>query len=101
MKIYITGEVGPINDYSTIRNEPVFLIKVYLPNDANPLDYIWDGAEAVYKVFIPPETEITEIEKLQQENKELKKGLEEANERQDMTDAAMLELADVVFGGGE
>lgn len=94
MKIYITGEQGPINDYSTIRSEPSFVVKVYLPDDSNPLDYVWNGNEAVYDEFVPEKPALTEIEQLQQENKELK-------ERQDMTDAAMLELADVVFGGGE
>ncbi|MFS7423755.1 hypothetical protein AB6878_12670 [Carnobacterium maltaromaticum] len=100
MKIYIVKNTQRITDYSTIKNGS-FSIEVNLPEDSNPINFIWNGSEAVFDEFIPPEVELTEIEQLQKENELLKKGLEEANERQDMTDAAMLELADVVFGGGE
>lgn len=101
MEIYITGEIGRIVDYSSMKSRPSFLRKVMLPDEANPLNYIWDGNDIVYDEYFPPKAELSEIEQLQKENELLKKGLEEAKERQDMTDAAMLELADIVLGGGE
>lgn len=93
MKIYIVQNTQRITDYSTIKNGS-FSIEVNLPDDSNPLDYVWNGSEAVYDQFVPEKPELTEIEQLQLENKELKKG-------QESLEATVLELADVVFGGGE
>lgn len=93
MKIYIVKNTQRITDYSTIKNGS-FSIEVNLPDDSNPLDYVWNGSEAVYDEFVPEKPELTEIEQLQLENKELKKG-------QESLEATVLELADVVFGGGE
>jgi hypothetical protein len=93
MEIYITGEVGRIVDYSEARSKPSFMRKVTLPDGANPSDYVWDGKDIVYDEFVPPQAELTEIEQLQLENIDLKKG-------QEMLEATVLELADFIFEGG-
>ena len=93
MKIYIVQNTQRITDYSTIKNGS-FSIEVNLPDDSNPLDYVWNGSEAVYDQFVPEKPELTDIEQLQLENKELKKG-------QESLEATVLELADFIFEGGK
>lgn len=93
MKIYIVQNTQRITDYSTIKNGS-FSIEVNLPEDSNPLDYVWNGSEAVYDQFVPEKPELTDIEQLQLENKELKKG-------QESLEATVLELADFIFEGGK
>lgn len=99
MEYYILGEIGRVNDYSTIENGS-FSVKVKLRKNQNPIDYLWDGEKLIYDKYVPLEQELNEIEQLKKENEELKQEQEAMKEWQDTANTAMLEIADAVFGGG-
>lgn len=96
MEIWIENKIGFLQGYSETEQPHHVVVEMGSIEDFDFKNWRYDGNNLIHDSLNAPIIEEipSEIDILRQENKEL-------NQRQDMTDAAMLELADVIFGGGE
>lgn len=103
MKIWIENKIGFLQGYSEVEQPYHVVVEISSTKGFDFTNWKYDGQGLIHDIENAPviEEPSSEIEQLRKENELLKKGLEETNERQDTTDATMLELADIVFGGGE
>lgn len=91
MKIWIVDKVGYVESYSLMEQPNQIAVEV----KQEPLDIMnwrWTGSELIHDPENAPviEAPVSELDKLKQENEELR-------QRQDMSDEAVLELADMVL----
>lgn len=91
MKIWIVDKIGFIDGYSLTEQPGQMAVEL----EEEPLDLLnwrWDG-----KVLIHDPENAPIPEKVPSELEQLKKENEELRQRQDMSDEAVLELADMVL----
>ena len=91
MKIWIEDKIGFLEGYSLMEQPERVATEV----EKEPTDFgnwRWDGKVLIHDPENAPvvKEEPTEIEQLKQENEELR-------QRQDMSDEALLELADMIL----
>lgn len=91
MKVWIQDELGYLKGYSIIPQETMIEVEA----DREPTDFTnwrYDGKKLIHDPENAPAVEesLTETEQLKKENEELR-------QREDMSDEALLELADMVL----
>jgi len=100
MKAWIQSEVGYLQGYSIIPQETMIEVAV----DREPTDFTnwrYDGKKLIHDPENAPKPEVvpSELEKLQEENKTLKRELAETQIDVTNTQIGLAEVYEMVLGG--